>query len=1084
MTGKLAAAFLLITLVLIFIPVGTLLAASQPVSSVITKATVLIGKAPVYGFGGAEYGSGDGVMTAPTKSLASGVATRAAGMEIGITTYDYQHNCSMGRQVEHRGGDFVHFDWMRQTQTVQPGDRRIFYQVANSNCQLEMPVGGEAVNSDYGGYVSIDAESLMRAIPAGHAGSNNLNMSSKTYYDFSLFGPEGLFSYYDFPDDLFGWYQNQGTGPSNQNLWPKIDLQEGTETVLHMVCAESGGALGDPQTLSYYRRVGPYADDTLPGGLGAEWSAQRLIDTVMNINVVVASSPMSDKVAIAWNAPADYRRDQGTEIEYFSQYENDIWYAVSTDQGLSWITDIGIGSIGHEVDDNQHNLTQYDSLSPWKAYCDMSALISSDDNLHIVWGCRKWEGAEILYRRQSAIFHWSEDVSSVRTVVKAEWDTGGFCFGHAWGGDVAKMSISECDSKLYVLFSQFGNTEAPCFDTDSASQIVNGELYLTVSNNQGLNWDRPQNLTNTISDSCAPGNCESDYWASMARYGRVLANPCQGIQSGNVLDIVYVNDRAAGGVIQDGAGIWTTNPVMWLVTPCREIVPEPAYQDDAAEAYGECYDAEPLVLKAGQDTALTFTIVNEGTQDNNFYTSVTFYEAPGWIVITPPEGTVPMGLNNSQDITLQISAPIGLPDPAILTADVIINHEAEGTPRIIPVCLMVTSNFVYPQDALLSTACTRLKVFNSGELVRSTEGAALDFEGDCDTLNEFTNSAIYLDDGSPIICRINEANDTLRFMAYAKSFTDDDGLRPLSDIALDQSNPYYERTWAHYATADTTIGFTAEYFMPKNGSQCSFVIERLKFFNMTNQALTGVLVGEIIDWDVPSDSLVDNGSGYDLSRQMIYQIGAEYNQDDAYEAVCPQESHYRYGAVAAGPGFQYKNAMTLSNPEYIYLSGPYGQEAPMPPGVTYEMMKENDMFILYNPSHPDSEYIDLSTLVTFGEYSLAVGDTQCVINILATTRDGLVGLTDVVDNAHDFIGLHPEIGCTIGCDIPGDANHDGVANFGDVVFIMNYIFKHGPEPAFIAEADANADGEVNIGDVIHLVNFIFKAGPDPICPQR
>ena len=31
-------------------------------------------------------------------------------------------------------------------------------------------------------------------------------------------------------------------------------------------------------------------------------------------------------------------------------------------------------------------------------------------------------------------------------------------------------------------------------------------------------------------------------------------------------------------------------------------------------------------------------------------------------------------------------------------------------------------------------------------------------------------------------------------------------------------------------------------------------------------------------------------------------------------------------------------------------------------------------------------------------------------------------------------------------------------------------------------ADTNGDGDFNIGDPVYLVNYIFRFGPEPICP--
>jgi hypothetical protein len=61
----------------------------------------------------------------------------------------------------------------------------------------------------------------------------------------------------------------------------------------------------------------------------------------------------------------------------------------------------------------------------------------------------------------------------------------------------------------------------------------------------------------------------------------------------------------------------------------------------------------------------------------------------------------------------------------------------------------------------------------------------------------------------------------------------------------------------------------------------------------------------------------------------------------------------------------------------------------------------------------------------------------------------------------------------------GDANSDGLTNVGDVVFLINYIFKGGPAPAFSQLGDASCDAMVNVGDAVYLVNFIFKGGSAP-----
>ncbi|NMC43327.1 MAG: hypothetical protein GYA46_05355, partial [candidate division Zixibacteria bacterium] len=607
--------------------------------------------------------------------------------------------------------------------------------------------------------------------------------------------------------------------------------------------------------------------------------------------------------------------------------------------------------------------------------------------------------------------------------------------------------------------------------------------YMSVSNNNGLNWDTPQNLTNSPSPLCADGECESDYWASMARYGRVDANGCEGITPGtNVLDVVYINDKSAGGCVQTESGIWVANPVMWFQTPCRDAVEEPGYTDNAGTGYGECYGTVPLVVAPGGDTAVTFTMENPGLADNDYSIGVSYTNGSGWINAAPASGTISAGLNNTVDVTLTFTAPAGAPDPSVWVATISVVHEAVGSPREIPVCLMVASEFVYPASTNLATTCKQIRLWNDGHLVNNAADYAFDYIADCDTFNANTTSNIYLYDGSPVVCRL-DGSDTLRFSAYSKTYTDADGMRPLAPWTIDNTNADYTKASTMFATADTTVGFLADYYIPKAAGNCEFIIEKLRFFNMTASTLNGVLVGEFLDWDVPADSGSNNGSGYDLASGLIYQFGGEYNQDDSTEALCDQESSDRYAGIAAGPGVTFKNGMTLDNATYVYTSGPYGSLAPLPPGAIYDKMKNNDGFSTFSSTAPESLYTDLSTLITFGEYNLDTNDTICVVKVLAGVKTGQTAFTNAITAGKAFITAHAGMGCgsTSCCDVAGDANNDGKVNVGDAVYIITYVFRGGPAPICMQEGDANGDGKVNVGDAVYIITFVFRGGPAPIC---
>ena len=62
----------------------------------------------------------------------------------------------------------------------------------------------------------------------------------------------------------------------------------------------------------------------------------------------------------------------------------------------------------------------------------------------------------------------------------------------------------------------------------------------------------------------------------------------------------------------------------------------------------------------------------------------------------------------------------------------------------------------------------------------------------------------------------------------------------------------------------------------------------------------------------------------------------------------------------------------------------------------------------------------------------------------------------------------------------GDVNHDGRIDILDIIFIINYKYKEGPEPGMY-EGDVNCDETINILDIIYLINYKYKDGPAPSC---
>jgi len=64
--------------------------------------------------------------------------------------------------------------------------------------------------------------------------------------------------------------------------------------------------------------------------------------------------------------------------------------------------------------------------------------------------------------------------------------------------------------------------------------------------------------------------------------------------------------------------------------------------------------------------------------------------------------------------------------------------------------------------------------------------------------------------------------------------------------------------------------------------------------------------------------------------------------------------------------------------------------------------------------------------------------------------------------------------------LPGDVNGDAVVEIGDVIFLINYLYRNGPPPDFPEQGDVNGDCQIDLGDVVYLINYLYKGGPAPL----
>jgi len=1029
----------------------------------------------------------------PKATLGGVSSAQSPGTIIGSTWYDGQHRGSMGRMIDwsrHGNPDtmIVHFSWM-----YMPGPV-IFarhYRYDNWNAMsgdFGVEIGLQSVDN-FGGFVGIDATEDGRAVIGGQKWEYYDMFTDCHFYWDSLPGASNFYVQSQVPREVAEY----GSYPNQQVIWPKFRYQEGSsDTVLHVIALESSAGFNDPKGLYYFRKVGMNESGT--------WDyPPYIIDTVyMWAHDIGADN--DGKVAIVWTANLPCPGDQcdtcsGYECLSFFQMDNDLYYQISNDYGSEWQPRV--------------NVTQgLDGQEGYRPYNDLSALITSSGDLHIVWGARFWPadansgGQAGLLRGR--IFHWSENNPYIRTVHKFEWDQT-TCNGGIWQLTASKMTVSECDGRLYVLFVQFNDipngVEADCAVVNSPGfpdGAANGDLYLAISDDWGLTWDQARNLTNSRTPGCdstggAGGPCDNDNWPSMTRFGTdyvgdfsaaEIITPAGSSDPGNYyLDVHYINDHSPGFIIHN-EGFWAEADVRWFRLPCVEPISKPLFSISPGEI------SYPTWTKHGLQHDIQIVIQNNGNATLNYNIIKEENNGPaGWLSCTNFSDSILCGLNNSDTglVCLNTGGVVNDPGTIVnLSGRLIFISNAVTSPDTLPISCLVADTLYLPIWDTIHTSCMALTVANTGNFGNMGIGRVnLDYVdyGDCDT-----TANVYINDGSPVIGYIKGTDTIVNFSMFNTTYINENGLTPLGNHSpTADSGDYVIFESGRLVTHDSLIAVEKAWYAPQPSDSCNFVIERLIIYLNRDTTVTGLRTGEAIDWDIPSDSGFNNGSGFDPNRCLIYQFGGEYNQDDTTEC---QDNDRRFGGIAfldryingvREQGLPH-GAYTADNATWVYPNQSFV------PQELYTGMSDTG-YTIYNSMHPDSQFVDLHTIMTFDTgLVLTPADTYIYYLALITMQDGtLSDLQNSTDMSKQWYLNHFSVGCCQNRgNVDGQTGPGGPVDVADLTYLVCFLFQGGQPP--LCEEEGNVDGitgvagPIDVADLTYLVAFLFQGGsPPPPC---
>jgi hypothetical protein len=142
---------------------------------------------------------------------------------------------------------------------------------------------------------------------------------------------------------------------------------------------------------------------------------------------------------------------------------------------------------------------------------------------------------------------------------------------------------------------------------------------------------------------------------------------------------------------------------------------------------------------------------------------------------------------------------------------------------------------------------------------------------------------------------------------------------------------------------------------------------------------------------------------------------------------------------------------------------------------------ESHIWLALHPTGMSDQRFGEGSRVLLATYMFSVEDTM---TICADTCfwPPANRLTFCRSDAENYIPRHNLPYCfSISYPSKGDVNASGAVEVGDVVYLINYLFRDGPYPPNLEIGDVNCDEAVNGGDVVFLISYLFRGGPEPSC---
>jgi hypothetical protein len=451
---------------------------------------------------------------------------------VGDTWYDYQSNGSVGRMIAMDQDAGIHITWMDgYGSDMGASQRHMKYNYLRAGDDW-LNMDGEVVDGGLrGGYGCIDltTDETPRAMVFYHNTLDGI-VWSMCGVDWDL--GVGAFNNVQVP-----------RYPDSPVLWPQGVMSPEGRIHIAYNRLENGRMLS-------------YAQGALDRG-GAPVFGENptpVADTHLN-TYRIASSPNSERVAITWMRS----RVDNLDIHDFAQWDGFLAYQMNNDLMLAW-TDDGINWNFNEpvnITDNippdprQEGSSSYgDTL---RTYATHDIIFDAQDNIHVIFDARLLRVQAIpegnppvdgLTNDMSYLFHWSEDAEEI-TAVADGWFSQLIYDENdepilkpepgAWRSNVCNPSMAYAENgDLYCVYNYYPHGDYSIRDR------CNGDVAVTVSEDNGATWYYPTMITETFS---GPEAADGEHFCE--------SYPTVDEKVDDFIHITYEMDTEPGTSIQD-----------------------------------------------------------------------------------------------------------------------------------------------------------------------------------------------------------------------------------------------------------------------------------------------------------------------------------------------------------------------------------------------------------------------------------------------------------------------------------------------------------------------------------------------------